>query len=141
MAKTKMWNDLNQALAVLDGTLNAVQNEIKSMNPITPQLRKDLWDHYTAFSAASGAMKTHLDNLQRREDTPTVTDRLRNLKNFFKDKQQLKQQRATYRTYFNNLQGRIDQLKNDSTTTLNGIEVHNMVAENMALQPRSASGN
>jgi len=134
MAKTKLWLDLNRALDNLDATLGDVLQKMQCNMMVGEAQRKQLGEQYFALSSAAGAMTTHLGNLERRETSPTVGDRLRNLKNVLKDKEELKQQRKAIRQYFANMKDRIDKLKSQASQALNDIGTHDILVENRAAQ-------
>jgi hypothetical protein len=137
MAKSKLWSEVNRTLNELNNTYNEVDQRLKCLMPIDGALKDRLEHQYFAFSNAVGSMSTHLENLKRREEEPTVADRLRNLKNVFKDRNQLKDQRKAIRQYFTNLDPTIKALKADTMIAVNSVDTHNILVENRAAQPQA----
>jgi hypothetical protein len=93
MAKSKLMAAVASALDTVEERLQMIKAQIKSGQNIDtswlPVLQRDLAD----LDAATGAMETHFKNLAKRENNPSAAEKLKNLKNLFKDKAALAAQR------------------------------------------------
>jgi hypothetical protein len=138
MAKSKLSIQLHQALANVKTDLAIIKKTLESDRPLTREQFDHFGKQWDALSRASGAMAHHLENLERREQTPTAADRLRNLKNVFKNKEELKQQRAVTRQWYKNLDAKISQLWAKSQKKIREagdiVEVRSLSAEVNAME-------
>jgi hypothetical protein len=120
MAKSKLSNQLNHALIDVEVTLGRLQETFKGRKLPDGKDRTILINQIMALDNASQAMSDHLDKLKTRETSPTVPQKLRNLKNFFKSTEDLKKQRADTRQWYVNFRQRINGLREESNKMLHG---------------------
>ena len=95
MAKTKLISKLIDTMVQVENTLkqiNATMNAGKYVDP--DAAKKSLDKDFAAVDAAVAALETHFKNLHRREESPNALDRIRNMKNIFKDKAALSAHRS-----------------------------------------------
>jgi len=97
MAKSKLCIQYSHALLAVSGTLVKMQ---QAKGPLNAQDIDTLGNQFDALSRASSALEQHLDKLDERTKSPKLPDRLRNLKNVFKDKEDLSRQRVAARKWF-----------------------------------------
>lgn len=114
MAKTALYAKIKSDLKALKATYNDMNDRIRCQMDVGEPLRAKLAKQWFELATATADMTAHLDNLKRREEKPTVTDKLRNLKNIFKDKAQLSAARADIQAKFEKLKPKIETLKNAS---------------------------
>jgi uncharacterized membrane-anchored protein len=101
MAKTKLLIKVIDELTKYKEILREASVTMKGGKRVDPVHLKALLDgQYTTLNVAISALDLHFKDLLRRQDTPKVADRLRNLKNVFKDKEALKRQRASAQDLF-----------------------------------------
>lgn len=110
MAKSKLSIQLSQALSNVKTTLAGIQKTMEKDKKVKPEEVDKLGNQWDALARASSAMSRHLESLRQRETSPNVPDRLRNLKNIFKNKEELKQQRAVTRQWYENVEKKISKL-------------------------------
>ena len=141
MAKTKLMERLNLALGALEGEIEAAQDETKGrLQPVGPETEKRLKQRFEEAEAAAQILQTHLDNLKRREAEPTVKDRIRNLKNVFKDQAELKKRRQEFRDRLAAMQKDLKERRLDVNEKAKGLgEMYASVRLKWAKQ--SASGS
>jgi hypothetical protein len=84
----------------VEESIKSIKTAIRSIKGVNPEAGPTLQKHNDALTAAVAAMETHFQNLARRESNPTVGDKLRNLKNVFKDKSALAAQRKSAENFF-----------------------------------------
>ncbi len=101
MAKTKLLIKVIGELEKLKDIVKHASATMHAGDRVDPVHLKALLDgQYTTLSVAISALDLHFQDLHRRENTPKVTDRLRNLKNVFKDKAALSRQRTDAQKLF-----------------------------------------
>jgi len=125
MAKSKLYSEVVRALNELDAALVDVQQNIQCRLPVSDTQKTRLSHAFINLSCAAADMSTHLENLKRREETPTAADRIRNLKGIIKSKEELKKQRADLRQYFDRMKHQIDTLTAKAQQELAKISAHN----------------
>jgi hypothetical protein len=138
MAKSKLSIQLHQAFSNVKTDLAHIKKTLESDHPLTREQFEHFGNQWDALARASSAMSRHLVELERRETSPSVPDRLRNLKNVFKNKQELAQQRAVTRQWYKNLDAKISQLWAKSQKKIREagdiVEVRSLSAEVNAME-------
>ena len=113
MAKTQLVGAVVNAIKALLAEF-AIYNEAAASGEGIENIDlKKMTDAYAAARAALNALGTHLDNLHRRENNPKLGDRLRNLKNVFKDKAQLAAARQAARVKYEAAEELLDSMNED----------------------------
>ncbi len=90
----------------LDGFIRKCHLGDVSLDDTSRLMRKLL-----EFEKAIDDMDAHMQNLHRRENNPKVADRLRNLKNIFKDKQTLSNERTMVEAQFGRVKHETEGLR------------------------------
>ena len=122
MAKTRLLNAVSANFASLEHALGEVKDRMDKYEPVTGQDRVRIQETFNATMAAVRAMRAHLADLERRENNPKVTDRLRNLKNVFKDKAELSRKRQEVRDVFAKIEAEIKVAQGQVIDALEGIQ-------------------
>jgi ribosomal protein S15P/S13E len=87
MAKTKLIIKIGDELDKYKAIFKQAKETINQGKYVDPDATQHALDtQYAVVNAAIHALEEHFKDLHRREGNPKVTDRLRNLKNVFKDK-------------------------------------------------------
>jgi hypothetical protein len=123
MAKTKLQSDVTIAFHTLKGNLTRIQQKLSKFEEVSKQDVSLLDQQYKTLEDARNAMVVHLDKLNQRANPTTVANRLRNLKNIFKNQDDLKAQRAAVRDAFNGMRAKIFHLLDDTNAALDEIEL------------------
>lgn len=122
MAKTKLMEKLNIALSALEGELEAGQSECGGkLQPLSKEREGQVKKRFDEVKAAAQLLRAHLDNLKRRETEPTVKDRIRNLKNVFKDQNELKRKRQDFRDRLAQMEQDLEKQRLDVNEKTKGL--------------------
>jgi hypothetical protein len=113
MAKTQFIGAVDTAIKALLAEFAVFNAAVEKEEGIENIDLKKMVACYTTANAAMKALGAHLDNLYRRENNPKLTDRLRNLKNVFKDKAQLSAARQAARVKFGLMEQLMESLQED----------------------------
>src|SRR5689334_6621496 len=97
MAKSRLVAKVNFELDAFETAIEAALEKVAKDEPVNQDLRQKIMNGSKGAFEAIDALKKHMENLERRENNPKLGDRLRNLKNVFKDKAQLSQDRKKVR--------------------------------------------
>ncbi len=111
MAKSKLAIQVELRLRELKTTLKDVEKELEADRHLTPRIKNQMEDQFIAFAKASDDLNKHLAKLKEREGGKSVPDRLRNLKNVFKNKEALSQKREQTRHQYEDLEKKIQKYK------------------------------
>lgn len=102
---------LEGALDDLQESLEAAQEWVEAMN-VTPGNCAILRKKFNQATQTADELAAHFHTLKQREDAPTTIQKIRNMKNVFKDKTQLSFERALTETNFIKLKRRLNTLEN-----------------------------
>jgi hypothetical protein len=113
MAKTKLLAAVHQSLDELAKELHRIGENAGSMHGVDEKDIGILATRWNAVNAAMAAMEAHINNWARRQNNPTLADRLKNAKNIFKDKSDLEKKRAAFATKFVGYKHAVEKLRGE----------------------------
>jgi DNA repair ATPase RecN len=125
MAKTKLIGAVESAMRDLAAQMDLIDNSFRNFEGIDDSDLNKLSTRYEAAKTAMNALGTHLDNLHRRENNPKLGDRLRNLKNVFKDQQDLSAKRKAIKEKFDSYQKDLALVHKDIQDTIGVVKYAN----------------
>ena len=124
MAKTRLIAAAERAMSDLADQMDAIDKIFESFGDFEESDFQKMNARYNAAQAALKALGAHLENLRRRQsDEAKVADKLRNLKNIFKNKQELAARRKAARDKFDALQKRLDRIHVNIEETKNVVQI------------------
>ena len=132
MAKTKLSQDLIEALIEASKTLVKMIECVKMEAPIGPFVEKFIFQWQTV-DARSQALAKHLDALKDREKNPKLLDRLKKLKGIFKSREDLAKQRADMRAWYQNMNGNMAKLWKKALEFIKPVDLSRMDAARLAV--------
>lgn len=135
MAKSKMSLQVHMAFLNLKASSNSLKQHLEKKQPVPHDVMEKYYKDCDNLNNATYNLKIYLDKLAVREKSSTVADKLRNLKNVFKNKEELTQKRQNTRIWYDELSKKIMKLKADNAKVLSG----NNPAQSMATLKASIS--
>ena len=122
MAKTKLVNAAEAALKELAAQMDAIDKIFQGYGDFEDSDLQKMDSRYTAAENALKALATHLAKLQKRQDDPKVSDRIKGLKNIFKNKQELASKRQAAGEKLSAMQKRLKSIKKSVDDTKGVVE-------------------
>lgn len=138
MAKSKLSIDLAQALVSTTATLANMQQTLERDEHLKPEVTDKLVKQLQTAQHLSIALENHLSDIAKRETSPKLADRLRNLKNVFKNKDDLHAQRERAGKRYKVLSQQFDQLLSVAKSVMSKSDATNVreVAKDCLLKIR-----
>jgi hypothetical protein len=134
MAKSRLVAKVNFELDAFETAIEAALEKVAKDEPVNQDLRQKIMNGSKGAFEAIDALKKHMENLERRENNPKLGDRLRNLKNVFKDKAQLSQDRKKVRDGIADMQAQFVKLRGEMVTALEDFQEYETVVLRQPLQ-------
>lgn len=110
MAKSKLSVELSKALLDVFADLLRLKTIVDQQKKPSEQDYAAFFEKFEALKSADIKISNHLHDLKKREQNPSVANKLRNLKNVFKDKQDLEAQRARSAEWYERAETAIGQI-------------------------------
>lgn len=110
MAKSALLNAAKAAMKALKTEVQVVDKKFEDFEDIANSDVQKLQARYDAADKAVKELATHMENLEKRENDPKVADRIKNLKNLFKNKAELASRRKNTRDKLKTMQTKLKSI-------------------------------